>query len=182
MTVRVVTAENLGRGLAVGTVTPGKVELDLGAGLVFADNKLAPAAKRCLFVRRTGSVQAIGPAVDLLFNTVQVANGISYAPASGIATVPGAAGVVWRVTLTLHLSQLTTNAAGVALVSGSNAELYPGAQVAALAPPAAVQAAGAMTIDVLYASATTWTVKARAVSGAANLRIDAHCGLIIQEL
>jgi hypothetical protein len=180
--MNVLTTGNLGRGFAVGSVTPGKVELDLGTGLAFAGNQVVPTAKRCLFVRRTGTVQAISTGVDLLFNSVPVANGISYAPATGIASVPGTAGVVWRITLTLHLSGMSTNAAAVALVNSSNAELYPGAQLAAVAPPSSAQAAGAVTIDVLYSSATPWTVKGRCVAGSGSLLIDALCGLIIQEL
>jgi hypothetical protein len=180
--MNVLTTGNLGRGFAMGSLTPGKVELDLGTGLDYAGNQIVPTPKRCLFVRRTGTVQALSAAVDLLFNSVAVANGISYAPATGVASIPGAVGVVWRITLTVHLSGMSTNAAAVALVNGSNAELYPGAQLAAVAPPATTQAAGAVTIDVLYSSATPWTVKGRCVAGSGNLRVDALCGLVIQEL
>jgi hypothetical protein len=67
--VAIITPENLGRGFALGTATPGKVELDLGVGLAFSGNKLAPVARRCLFVRRASTeppepeVESVGAVV-----------------------------------------------------------------------------------------------------------------------
>lgn len=181
MAVKILTPTNLGRGFAVGGVTPDKVELDLGAGLAFVGNQVTPVAKHCLFVRRT-TAQALSSGVDLLFNSASIANGISYAAATGVASVPAAAGVVWRVTLVVHLNNITTNTATIALVDAANTLLYPDAQLVAFAAPSTVQAAGSTALDLLYTSATAWTVKARCTNGGGNLRADALCGLIIQEL